>query len=66
MTTARNHAQPLERSISRGRHVAGTVGGVAALIVGVSVGALTGSVLLGLVFGGVVTVVCVLLAEVMI
>ncbi|MGV9746239.1 hypothetical protein ACWDTG_15150 [Rhodococcus zopfii] len=64
MTTAQNHARPLERSISRGRHVAGTVG-VAALIVGVSVGALTGSVLLGLVFG-VVTVVCVLLAEVMI
>lgn len=64
MTTAENHAPLLERQISRGRHVAGTVG-ASSLVSGVSVGVLTESLIFGLVVG-IVTVVCVLLAEVMI
>ncbi len=66
MTTAQNHVPPAERQISRGRHVAGTVGGAASVVSAVPVGVLTASLIVGLVVGGIVTVACVLLAEVMI
>ncbi|WP_156665510.1 hypothetical protein [Rhodococcus phenolicus] len=64
MTTAQNHVPPAERQISRGRHVAGTVG-AASVVSAVPVGVLTASLIVGLVVG-IVTVACVLLAEVMI
>jgi len=64
MTTAPDQVQPLERPISRVRHVAGTVGS-AALVAGVPAGVLTESLLVGLVVA-IVTLTCVLLAEFMI
>jgi len=64
MTTAQDHVQPLERQDSRVRYMAGTVGS-AALVAGVPAGVLTESLLVGLVVA-IVTLTCVLLAEVMI